>query len=436
MNNIKKTLYIKGMHCTSCEMLIKQWTQKIDGVKVDSISANTGKMSIEIPNEDILPQIEKAIRDLWYQVFKDKPEASKKEINRKYILQSVVIVGILAFIFYKLDIIQYLPSVGDKLSLGVALLMGIIASVSTCLAIVGSIVIGFAEFGDKEIGTKNHLKTQLSFHAWRIGGFFLLWWILGLVGKIMAISLTTTTVLTIVVWIVVLWMWLHLLWLAPNITSMGVHLPKRRSEKTLTTKNPIFAPLIGMLTFFLPCGFTLSMQLIAIKTGNFRLWGLAMAIFALGTAPVLLAVGLGSSYIKEKKFKLLNTIIWTLIVFFGIFMVINGRRLLGWVTRFTNTTQTTTFTGEYQRVEIWFDGLALVPGTVELQAGGNYELVVTPTENGKWCMVTQTIPGLDNKVYTIIKGQPIVYKFTNIKKGSYNVVCWTMGMYQGKIIVK
>jgi len=77
----------------------------------------------------------------------------------------VVIVGILAFIFYKLDIIQYLPSVGDKLSLGVALLMGIIASVSTCLAIVGSIVIGFAEFGDKEIGTKNHLKTQLSFHA-------------------------------------------------------------------------------------------------------------------------------------------------------------------------------------------------------------------------------------------------------------------------------
>jgi hypothetical protein len=51
-------------------------------------------------------------------------------------------------------------------------------------------------------------------------------------------------------------------------------------------------------------------------------------------------------------------------------------------------------------------------------------------------MVTQTIPGLDNKVNTIIKGQPIIYKFTNIQKDSYNVVCGTMGMYQGKIIVQ
>jgi hypothetical protein len=117
-------------------------------------------------------------------------------------------------------------------------------------------------------------------------------------------------------------------------------------------------------------------------------------------------------------------------------MVMNGRRLLGWVARFTNITQSTNFTGEYERVEIWFDGLALVPGTVTLKAGGNYELVVTPTDNGKWCMVTQTIPGLDRSVHNIIKGQPITYKFTNIQKWTYNIVCWTMGMYQGKIVVE
>ena len=52
--------------------------------------------------------------------------------------------------------------------------MGIIASVSTCLAIVGSIVIGFSEFADTNQGTRKHVKTQLSFHAGRVGGFFLL----------------------------------------------------------------------------------------------------------------------------------------------------------------------------------------------------------------------------------------------------------------------
>jgi hypothetical protein len=117
-------------------------------------------------------------------------------------------------------------------------------------------------------------------------------------------------------------------------------------------------------------------------------------------------------------------------------MIMNGRRLLGWIARFTNTTQTTTFTGEYQRIEVWFDGLALVPEITTLNVGGNYELIITPTDNGKWCMVTQTIPGLDNKVHTIVKWQPIIYKFTNIQKGSYDVVCGTMGMYQWKIIVQ
>ena len=425
------------MHCVSCEMLIKQSSETIDGVKVEYISSNTGVMNIEVPNEQVLPQIEQAIREAWYHILDSKPEQSKKEINRKHILQSVIIVGIFAFIFYKLDIVQYLPSIGDNLSFGVALLMGVIASVSTCLAIVGSIVIWFSEYWDTQTGTKEHVKTQLAFQAWRIGGFFLLGGLLGLLWQAIALSLTATTILTIIVWIVVLWMWLHLLKLAPNITSTGLHLPKSWSEKTLTTKNPAFAPIIGALTFFLPCGFTLSMQLIAINTGNFLQWGLAMALFALWTAPVLFAVGLGSSYIKEKKFKLLHTIIWTLIVFFGIFMIMNGRRLLGWLTSTPNSNQNiTATTGEYERIEVRHDGLNTVPEVITLTAGKNYELVITPSENGKWCMVSLIIPGLDRTVNPIKKWQPITYKFTNIQKGTYNIVCWTMWMYQGKIIVQ
>ena len=433
---IKKTIYIQGMHCTSCEMLVKQASEKIDGVKVKSISSRKWIMEVEVADETKIAQIEQAIRDSGYRIGTAKQTNESEKINWKNVVISLIVVGIIAAIFSKIDVSRFLPSIGDKLSLWVALLMGIIASVSTCLAIVGSIVIGFSEFADTNQGTRQHVKTQLSFHAGRVGGFFLLGWILWLIGQAISLSLTTTTILTIVVGIIVLWMGLHLLHIVPNITSLGVHLPKKRSERTLTTKNPIFAPLIGALTFFLPCGFTLSMQLIAINTGSFLRGGLAMAIFALWTVPVLFAVGLWSSYIKEKKFKLLHTIIGTLIVFFGIFMIMNGRRLLWGITGFSTTQQSTTFTGEYERIEAGFDGLALVPGTITLKAGWNYEVVVTPTDNGKWCMVTQTIPGLDSTVHTIVKGKPIIYKFANIKKWTYNVICWTMWMFQWKIIVQ
>jgi uncharacterized protein len=77
-----------------------------------------------------------------------------------------------------------------------------------------------------------------------------------------------TSIVTIIVGIIVVRMGLHILKIVPSISSFGVHLPKKRTEKILTTKNPLFAPIVGALTFFLPCGFTLSMQLVAITSGN------------------------------------------------------------------------------------------------------------------------------------------------------------------------
>lgn len=431
---IKKTIYIQWMHCSSCEMLVKRACEEINGVKVKHISANKWIMDIEISDEKLVSLVNQNINNAWYKVINETENQKTQKINWGQLLLSVIIVAILVFIFYKLDISQYLPSTWDKLSLGVALLIGIIASLSTCLAIVGSIVIWFSEYLDASKTTWQKIKTQILFQLWRIWWFFLLWWLLWLIGKAVAISFTWTTILTMIVGVVVLWMWLHLLNILPSITSLGIHLPQSRSEKTLTNKNPILAPLIGALTFFLPCGFTLSMQLIAINTGNFRQWWLAMAIFALWTAPVLFAVWLWSSYIKDKKFKLAHTIIWMLIVFFGLFMITNSRHLLSWLT--TNSNDNANFTWEYERIEIWHNWLNLVPEIVTLTAWKNYELIITPSENGKWCMVNLIIPWLDRSVNRIIKNQPITYKFNNIKYWTYNVVCWTMWMYQWQIIVQ
>lgn len=433
---MKKKIYIQWMHCASCEMLVKRSSEKINGVKVVNISSKQWTMDVDISDEKSLPLINQCINDAGYQVVNENQVKSAPKINWKQLLQSTIIVGVLAFIFYKLDLVQYLPSAGDNLSLGVALLMWIIASLSTCLAIVGSIVIWFSEYADTGKSTWHHIKTQLSFHAWRIGWFFLLWWLLWLIGQVMAISLTTTTILTIFVGIIVLWMWLHLLNILPNITSLWFHLPKSWSEKTLTTKNPIFAPLVWALTFFLPCGFTLSMQLIAINTGNFRQWWLAMAIFALWTAPVLFAVWLGSSYIKDHKFKLLHTIIWTLIVFFGIFMIINWWRLLWWLSILNNNQNISDQNITYESINVSHNWRNTIPEKIELKAGWNYEIIITPEVNWIWCMSTQVIPKLSRDVNRIIKWQKIIYKIINAKKWEYPIVCWTMWMYQWQIIVQ
>lgn len=78
-------------------------------------------------------------------------------------------------------------------------------------------------------------------------------------------------------------------------------MPPSRTRRLHTATNPYLAPVVGALTFFLPCGFTQSMQLLALGSGSPVQGGIIMAAFALGTLPVLLAVGLGSSYTKDRK---------------------------------------------------------------------------------------------------------------------------------------
>src|SRR5690606_28684604 len=130
---------------------------------------------------------------------------------------------------------------------------------------------------------------QISFHIGRIGGFFFLGGILGVVGAVLKPTLTFALILTVIV---------SVLMLALGINQLGIFkggiglikLPKGISRKLLSLQdlNYSFIPLIlGLVTFFLPCGFTLAVQGIALEQGNFLESALTMFTFALGTFPVL-----------------------------------------------------------------------------------------------------------------------------------------------------
>lgn len=433
---MKETIYIQGMHCASCEISIEKACESIEGINISHISAKTWTMDIEIHNKKNMSLLYQSIYDCWYQITKHKKDINKEKKLDKQVLIAIAIVGIVAFVFYKLDIQQYLPSSQGRFSLWIAISMGMVASISTCLAMVGSIVIGFSKYLVTSKWTIDQIKTQLLFQAGRIWWFFLLWWLLGLFGQAISPSLMVTTTLTIIVGIVVIRMWLHTLHMIPNITNLGFHLPKRRSKRMLTIKKPVFAPRIGAATFLLPCGFTISMQLIAINTSSFREGWLTMMFFAIGTAPVLFSLWIWSSYIKEKKIRFLHTILWTLIIFFWIFMITNGRRVVWSLRSRIDNQDNNQMISRYERKEIGHNGLYLVPEIITLTAGEDYELIITPSDDGKWCMSSLTIPKISREINVIKKNIPITYKIYNLKKGTYYVVCGNMGMYQWKIIAQ
>jgi sulfite exporter TauE/SafE len=61
--------------------------------------------------------------------------------------------------------------------------------------------------------------------------------------------------------------------------------------------------LLGVATFFLPCGFTQSMQAFALTTGSFTTGAMTMLVFALGTLPMLALLSFSSFSINTKPWR-------------------------------------------------------------------------------------------------------------------------------------
>jgi hypothetical protein len=128
------------------------------------------------------------------------------------------------------------------------------------------------------------------------------------------------------------WLGLNILGFVPSLSKMGISFPKKITKhwKRVESSNHFLAPLIlGGFSFFLPCGFTQSMQIFALTTGSFLGGGLILAIFALGTIPVLLGVGVAASWTKTKKWGVFQKVAGVLVVAFAVYTFSSGLAIRG-----------------------------------------------------------------------------------------------------------
>lgn len=328
----EKKLYVKGMHCPSCEIYMENKLKDIENIS--NISSNHKEQSIsftlnstnakgeEIGEEKLIKEINKITQEDGYTVQREPVEERK---NNNTILISFIIALALMTAFYflqKSTIFQNLTL--SRNNYATAFLIGIVASFSSCMAVVGSVVI--------TIATKYKNKSSLIvFHISRIVAFFLLGGLLGLIGSTLTLSNNFHTISGIILFLVMLIMGLSLLDIFPFFKNLQPKMPKALTSKTF--KNSTSPFILGMLTFLLPCGFTQSMQIVAISTGSIAQAGLTMLLFALGTFPVLALLSFGVSSLKKKvNTELLLKTSGFLIIFFSLYTLLTLLISLGIIT--------------------------------------------------------------------------------------------------------
>lgn len=305
MNTTTLVFHVNGMHCKACTLLIEESIKELPNIESVHVSLVNHQISVtgeftDTP-EIIAEELTKLVHAHGYTLSVEKKAHVAGWGDFTYALPIAGIV-ILAFILLQKAGLANLIT-GSNVSYGTAFVIGLIASVSSCLAIVGGLVLSLSASSAKEGGT---WRTQALFHIGRLGGFFLLGGLVGMLGNSLHLGLTANVILGALVALVMLVLGINLLDIFHFTKRLQFTLPTRFSKHIIngSKHDHYLAPaLVGIGTFFLPCGFTQSMQLYALSTGDFLQGALTMFVFALGTFPVLALLSFGSLNIAHKPWK-------------------------------------------------------------------------------------------------------------------------------------
>jgi sulfite exporter TauE/SafE/copper chaperone CopZ len=320
--------HISGMHCKACVLMTESELKEFPYISEVKASLNsnqvqvTGDFGAKTP-EEVAEELSVVLRPHGYSLSIEKTE---KKINWKEfrIAIPVAILFIALYIFLqKIGLVNLVNA--NRVSFGTAFVVGIIASLSSCMAVVGGLLLSmsasFAKEGDK-------VKPQIMFHVGRIVSFFVLGGAIGALGSAFQLNTFGTFLLGFIVAMVMLVLGINLLDVFPWAKRLQPGMPKFLSKHAMNVSklNHTLTPLlVGVATFFLPCGFTQSMQIVALTTGSFGRGGFTMLAFALGTLPVLGLLSFSSFSIqKSSKAGIFFKTAGLIVILFALFNLINA----------------------------------------------------------------------------------------------------------------
>lgn len=321
------TYHVHGLHCNACKILVKDIVEEsVVGWKAE-VLLREKVVIIEAPESaemsDLFPIIKEKLISHGYTLSTEKHVSQQDNVLWKALPLWLIFLGIFFFL-QKSGILNF--GIGWQVTPVTSFLIGLIASVSSCLAVVGGLVLSLsAKISQDTVSDK---KNIFLFHLSRIVGFAILWWFLWALWHVFEINYFLTSLLGILAALVMILLGADLMGIFHH---SKITLPvcifeffKKIEHKTLT---PI---IIGFGTFFLPCGFTQSMQIAALTSGSPITGFFIMLTFALGTFPVLALLSFGvEGFSKSKHAPLFFASAGVVVLGLGIFALLAWLAWLG-----------------------------------------------------------------------------------------------------------
>lgn len=341
----RQVLVVRGMTCRSCEILVEHKLKTVPGVTEVRTSERRGEVEVisrgELPKPP-LEALREALKGSSYRI------APKEEGRAAVVVEDapgwqhwfevggmLVLVFALYAVLKGTGIFSLSRTTEGALSLSAIFVTGLTAATSTCLAVVGGLLLSVSAKWAENISAPTRwekFQPLFLFNIGRLLGYFVLGGLVGLLGSTLNFSPNVTGFLTVAIAVVMVILGLNILKILPK-QYCTLPLPRRLRQKIARladSRNPGAALLLGALTFFLPCGFTQSMQLLALGSGSFLAGAMIMLVFALGTLPALLGISIMSSMAEGNFRRHFLQFSGTLVLLLGLFNFNSGLLLAGY----------------------------------------------------------------------------------------------------------
>jgi sulfite exporter TauE/SafE/copper chaperone CopZ len=439
---------VLGMTCRTCEQRIGRHVGKIKSVESVTASAARGRVVIESSKPLSYRSLERAIRLAGYEIGETPWLARDRSIWLTAAAGLALVVAV-ALVAQLTGLANLAAGVGDLSSGGlvVAALLGLAAGVSTCMALVGGLVLALsASFQASATAPRTGLaamRPAAVFVAGRIVGYGLLGAALGAVGASIEMPPLVTAALMIGVAAVMLVLGTRLTGLSPRIAGWSPTLPSGLGRSLglgdgrTTSYSDMRAAGLGAASFFLPCGFTQAVQIFALSTGSPLFGGALLATFAIGTAPGLLALAGVPMVVPTRARPTLLRLVGVVVLAFATLNVTAGLQLAGiglpgFGVGSAAAAPSSTLTADGRQLLTTYqlaDGYS--PANVTIYAGIPTVWTIE-SKTSTSCAASLVIPAWDAGVR--LKLGPNELELPALEAGVVHYSC-AMGMYSGSITV-
>ncbi len=332
---------------------------------------------------------------------------------------------------------------------------GLFAGGLTCLAVQGGLLATLITQQESEklkdkTQSSSHFIPIISFLSSRLIAYTILGFLLGALGSLTQLSVTTRIVLQISVSLFMLGTAFNLLQIHPFFRYFVITPPKSfmRLIRNQSKSKNIFAPaILGTMTVLIPCGVTQAMIAYAVTTGSPIAGASTLFIFILGTSPLFFILGYSLRQLSQFFGLFFNKIAAVALILVAVYNI-NGAialtssqftlenlwsKTICYINACDYSSSTDATPVSEAIIYINSNYYQTDPETITVKAGSRVTLTII-NRDGYGCIQAFTIPVLNiQKIIPPGKSEKIVIKVPK-KTGPLPFMC-SMGMYRGVIQV-